>query len=188
MPQLEIEVKYRVASHDGFSHQFSLMGAIPLEAREDADHYFNAPDRDFAQTDEAFRVRRIGEQNFLTYKGPKRDTLTKTREEIEIPFEPGENSADELVKLLQRLGYRSVTVVRKRRQLFELKRGRFTVQFSLDELPEVGQFVEIEIVADESDFEAARDLVLELAQELNLSQVERRSYLGLLLDHHAGKS
>ena len=50
--------------------------------QEHADHYFNGHDRDFHQTDEAFRIRRMGEKNFLTYKGPKRDTDTKTRIEI----------------------------------------------------------------------------------------------------------
>ena len=35
------------------------------------DEYFSHPCRDFAATDEAFRVRRAGDDWFVTYKGAK---------------------------------------------------------------------------------------------------------------------
>ena len=63
------------------------------EALREADHYFNAPDRDFARTDEAFRLRRIGAANFVTYKGPKRDAQRKMRTEIEVPLPDGDEAA-----------------------------------------------------------------------------------------------
>lgn len=180
---VEVEVKYWVRSHETVAKQLTLNGAIEIESREDEDHYFDAPDRDLSRTGEAFRIRRIGEKNLLTYKGPKKDTLAKTREEIEIPFLPGEQNYDAMKLMLHRLGYCSVAVVRKKRRIFELNRGRFTVQVSLDELPEVGQFVEIEIVSDESDSDSAAEVVLDLARKMGLTEVEHRSYLKLLLDH-----
>ena len=69
--------------------QLAAWGAVARPAREDTDHYFNAPDRDFAQTDEAFRLRRIGTGELLTYKGPKRDADTKTRTEVELRLADG---------------------------------------------------------------------------------------------------
>ena len=56
------------------------------------DQYFAHPARDFAQTDEALRLRRVGKQNFITYKGSKIDATTKTRREIELPLAPGEEA------------------------------------------------------------------------------------------------
>ena len=44
------------------------------------------PCRDFAQTDEALRIRTVGDTSFVTYKGPKLDATTKTRRELELPL------------------------------------------------------------------------------------------------------
>src|SRR5437762_1835747 len=95
---LEVEVKYPVKDWDAVQRQLHAWGASCEEAREEIDQYFNAPDRDFAQTDEALRMRRVALaascqwhtlSNFVTYKGPKTDTQTKTRTEIEVPLAPG---------------------------------------------------------------------------------------------------
>lgn len=83
---LEIEVKYPVRDWEDVQRQLQKWGASCDPPREDVDQYFNAPDRDFAKTDEAVRVRQIGEANFVTYKGPKTDAHTKTRTEIEVPL------------------------------------------------------------------------------------------------------
>src|SRR4029077_11878574 len=64
---LEVEVKYRAPTGISLEERILALGAEPVEEREDADAYFNAPHRDFARTDEAFRLRRIGPANFLTY-------------------------------------------------------------------------------------------------------------------------
>ena len=56
---LEVEVKYRARGPRRGGRRGSLgSGAVLAGERADADHYFNAPDRDFKQTDEAFRLRR----------------------------------------------------------------------------------------------------------------------------------
>ena len=49
--------------------------------------------RDFARTDEALRLRHVGEFNYITYKGPKLDATTKTRREIEIGLADGHQAA-----------------------------------------------------------------------------------------------
>jgi adenylate cyclase class 2 len=150
--------------------------------RRDADHYFNAPDRDFARTDEAVRVRSIGPKNFVTYKGPKIDAETKTRLEIEVPLADGEEVAADFRRLLTHLGYRPVAVVRKSRRVGEFKRGGFDMQVTLDEVDGVGRYAELEVVALEDRAEAAKTAVLAFAAEIGLTRSERRSYLQLLLE------
>ena len=76
---LEVEAKYRLPDPTAVESRLREWGAVLVADHAEADHYLNAPDRDFARTDEALRLRRIGEQNFLTYKGPRRDATSKTR-------------------------------------------------------------------------------------------------------------
>jgi adenylate cyclase class 2 len=178
---LEVEMKFAGADLDRLERRLAEGGARADPPRNDADHYFNAPDRDFARTDEALRLRRIGPANFVTYKGPKRDATTKTRTEIEVPLVEGDRVAEDFARLLTHLGYRPTAIVRKRRRVYHLERGGFPVEICLDEVEGLGRFAELEVQAPEEQLEAARAAVQQLAAELGLTASERRSYLELLL-------
>jgi adenylate cyclase class 2 len=179
---LEVEVKYAVADFGPIESALARWGAAIAPPRRDADHYFNAPDRDFAVTDEAARVRSIGEKNFVTYKGPKIDAATKTRLEIEVPLADGEEVAADFRRLLTHLGYRPVAVVWKTRRVAEFPRDGFEMQVTLDEVDGVGRYAELEVVAPEERADAAKAAVLAAAAGLGLTHSERRSYLQLLLE------
>jgi len=179
--RLEVEMKFPVADLAAVEVRLRARGARPGPVLHEADHYLNAPDRDFAHTDEAFRLRRVGPASFITYKGPKRDAQTKTRAEVEVPLAEGDQTAEDLIRLVRHLGYRPVAVVKKRRHTFHLQAGGFDVEACLDDVEQVGTFVELEIVAPAQDLEAARAAVIRLAAELGLSGSERRSYLEMLL-------
>jgi adenylate cyclase class 2 len=178
---LEVEVKYRNEDPPGLLARLAALDAERIDSRTEEDQYFNAPDRDLKQTDEAFRMRRIGSHNRFTYKGPKRDAETKTRREIELPLGDGDAVAADAVQLLVCLGYRPVAIVRKSRTVYRLIRGGFAVDVCLDDVEHVGSFVEVEIVAEEALFAGAKAAVLALAAELGLAELERRSYLGMFL-------
>jgi adenylate cyclase, class 2 len=79
---LEVEMKFADVDFSRLEKQLREAGARAKAELDESDQYFNAPDRDFARTDEALRLRRIGSLNLVTYKGPKRDAQTKTRTEI----------------------------------------------------------------------------------------------------------
>ena len=178
---LEVEVKYRFADWDGLRAKLAGMGAKLAESRIDTDAYFNAPDRDFAKTDEAVRIRQIGETNCITYKGPKTDTATKTRTEIELTVEPGAEGAETAKRLLTALGYRPVAVGSKNRDVYQLTRAGFALEVCLDDAGAIGKFVELEILAEPEQFEAAKAVVLQTAADFGLTEVERRSYLAMHL-------
>jgi adenylate cyclase class 2 len=178
---LEVEMKFPVSELSSLERKLTDSGAAQDKTLEEADHYFNAPDRDFARTDEALRLRRIGASNFVTYKGPKLDAQTKTRTEVEVPLAPGDATAEGFMKLLVHLGYRPVAVVRKRRRTFGLERNGFELEIALDDVEKVGQYAELEIQAPQERLEDARKVLLETATALGLSNSERRSYLELLL-------
>jgi adenylate cyclase class 2 len=178
---LEIEQKFAHPDFAAIERRLAEWGAAFDEEHDEADHYFNAPDRDFAQTDEAFRLRRVGQANFLTYKGPKHATSVKTRTELEVPLTDGDRTAEEFTQLLKYLGYRPVAVVRKHRKVYRLQRAGFALAICLDEVAGLGRYAEVEIVAPEEQADAAREVLGRVAADLGLSEVERRSYLGLTL-------
>lgn len=178
---LEIEQKFAHADFAAIEKRLTQWQAQPAERQTEADHYFNAPDRDFARSDEAFRLRRIGSANFLTYKGPKHAGAVKVRTELEIPLRDGDEAAAQFRQLLVHLGYRPVAVVRKQRRSFHLQRGGFALIVCLDEVEQLGRFAEVEIVAPEEQKDDAQAVLADTAAALGLTEVERRSYLQMLL-------
>lgn len=179
---LEVEVRYRTADRDGVVARLLSLGAELAQDRADADLYFGAPHRDLKSTDEAFRLRRIGPKNFLTYKGPKRDAETRTRTEIEVPLGDGPDAAADARRLLLALGFRPVVEVRKKRRVYRFARGGFAMEACFDDVELVGPFVELEILTDESRYEEAKAVLLATAAELGLTDKELRSYLGMVLE------
>lgn len=183
---IEVEMKFPVADPDALLHRLADMQPTAVEQREEVDQYFQAPDRDFAVTDEALRIRRVGETNSLTYKGPKLDPATKTRRELQVRLDDGKLTADLAQALLTAAGYVPVAQVVKQRQVFSLDLNGWKVEVCLDRVEDLGTFVEIEIGSEADDMEQARAELLRLAERLDLKEGERRSYLELLLQKRTG--
>lgn len=183
---LEIEMKFPVAAFDAVRGRLDEWRAKPRPPIDEVDHYFNAPDRDFARTDEAFRLRCVGEQNRLTYKGPKEKGPTKTRTEIEIALEAGTETADQFRRLVQHLGYRPSAIVTKRRTIYDFSRDGFKMEACLDEVESLGRFVEIEIMCEPEQKQRAQELLIQVAGELGLTAREPRSYLEMVLAKSGG--
>jgi len=178
----EVEQKYVIQAEDLAEIERRLNELQPERrpAVTQVDTYFAHPQRDFGQTDEALRLRQVGEANFVTYKGPKIDATTKTRREIELPLPEGELAR--WAELLTALSFRSEAAVRKQRRTGTLRRGAWEVEIVLDDVDRVGTFCELELQAEETTLEAAKRCLAEVAAELQLSAVERKSYLELLLE------
>lgn len=170
---MEVEVKAPVADRDELRSRLRARGAELCEEREEADVYYDHPQRSFADTDEALRIRETGTGTQVTYKGPRVDETTKTREEIDLAVA----GAEQARALLLALGFEPAGRVVKHREVYRL--DELTV--TLDRVEGLGDFVEIETVVQEG-VDEAREAVLALAEELGLTETERRSYLELLLE------
>ena len=181
----EVEQKFPAPDHSALLAKLDAFGAIRSEPIRQIDSYYAHPERDFAQTDEALRIRQTDGDNFLTYKGPKIDAETKTRREIEVPLAPGESAAATFGSLLEALGFSPVSKVQKTRTPLTVVWQGQSVEVALDDVNGLGTFVELELMADEAEVDAARDAILSLASELDLGNAERRSYLELLLERAA---
>jgi adenylate cyclase, class 2 len=178
---LEVEAKFRVADFAAVERGLAGLGAAHQQDRTDADCYYTVPGRDLKQTGEVFRLRRMGDASCVTYKGPRRPGPTKTRPEIEVPLASGAQAADDLHRILTNLGFGTVAIVVKQRRVYDFHSGGYDCEACLDELEGVGRFVELEILADEAQADAAGAELLRLAGALGLGEQERRSYLELFL-------
>ena len=165
---IEVEIKSKVEDFERIEKILKSLNAVFLGELEERDIYFNHPMRDFKLTDEALRIRNGRE---FTYKGPKVDEDTKSRLEFTVKIENGEN----MRLILEKLGFKAVAEVRKKRRNYKIG----DVIISLDSLPQLGNFVEIECFGP---YTSSRKKVLELAEKLGLKNFERRSYLELLLE------
>jgi adenylate cyclase class 2 len=184
---LEIEMKFPVDNFAAIQKQMARWHAKEQPMIEEADHYFNAPDRDFGRTDEAFRLRCIGGENRVTYKGPKQSGPTKTRTEIEIGLESGVQAAESFRRLVQHLGYRPSAVVKKKRTCYDFKRTGFALQACCDEVESLGRFVEIEIVTEPQQRQRGQEVLQQVVRELGLADSEPRSYLEMVLAKQASQ-
>ncbi len=179
---IEVEQKYPLTDPNAILALLTTLGAIAQPPITQVDTYYAHPERDFAATDEALRIRHVGEANCITYKGPKLNATSKTRREIELPLATGEQSATQWDELLEVLSFRRVAEVSKVRQIFHLQRDGQTIELAVDKVQGVGDFIELEmVVAEEPQIAAAQQLIAALASELQLAGAERRGYLEMLL-------
>jgi adenylate cyclase class 2 len=177
----EVEQKHPVPGFEAVEARLAAMEATIGPAQEELDLYFAHPVRNFAETDEALRIRRKGSKTLITYKGPKIDETTKTRREIELPLGEQPETPDRWRVLLEVLGFEAVIEVHKIRRTAKVAWHGETVALTLDDVAGVGTFIELEIEAGEEGVERAKSQLAALAEELGLEGSERRSYLELLL-------
>jgi len=183
--QYEVELKFRLDDPRAVIAVLNRQGAEQSETVEQTDVYFNHPCRDFAETREAFRIRTESDRLFVNYKGPVLDTQTKMREEIEFPI--GETATDLPVVrgMLSKLGFREVGAVSKHRTSYEVAHEGKHLTVTIDVVQDVGNYLEIEMLADEDGRNPAREAILSFARQLGLHDFERRSYLVMLLANRA---
>jgi adenylate cyclase class 2 len=170
---IEIESKYRSPGNDKIEKALVKMGAKKTAEETMEDVYFAHPGKDFGKTDEALRVRKKPDGAELSYKGPRMNIeRAKAREEINLRID----NALTAQRIVERLGFKEVCVVKKTRKSYALDKLRIDV----DEVEGLGEFVELEILTESP--EMSQEL-LELARnELALERFEPRTYLELILD------
>ena len=176
----EIEAKLKVDSLQEVERKLAEVGAEFLEEQLQTDTYFDDAGAALKSSDRALRLRRqmVGknEKFFLTYKGAKEKNEFKKRREIEVRV----GDPDSAEKLLLALGYEKALVFEKKRRVWRLG----GCEVALDELPLLGNFIEIEGPDEESIADVQRNLGL-----ANVSHIQE-SYAFLMDEklHQLGKT
>lgn len=178
----EVELKARLNEAQPIEELLREKGFTVTKEVYERDCYFNAPDRNFALTDEALRLRHVtkvsGENSvLLTYKGPKRGGGIKSRVEHEAQL----NDPETIETILLALGYKRIFEVKKKR-LYYIN-GETTA--TVDYVEDLGKFIEIELQAsnETEEYEATAEINT-LRAELGVKQNDctTKSYLEQLLE------
>jgi len=176
-PEWEVEQKYFVDDSEQLLQELADAGFTRSHEEVHCDMYFQHPSRDFRQTDEAFRLRRVNEQLCVTYKGQRLDAEVKTRREIELALVAKDEAHWQ--ELLGHLGFRPLPEVRKTRVVFQPAKDDgqgFVV--TLDQVDQLGQFAEIEkIVRDPAALSESQTSIEEPRSRLGVPRVPKLSSL-----------
>jgi adenylate cyclase, class 2 len=181
MQPLEAECKFRVADVRETQRRLLDLGAKFEKSEKHRDTYLRHPSRDFRVTDEALRIRQVDDESFVTYKGARLEGPIKIRPEIEIPLHSG--TRESWLQIWKHLGFEVVQEVAKTRRVHTLPWEGLTITITLDDVEGVGQYSEIErLLTDHSEIEVAQQQILEVGKQLGLTEIERRSYLALVIE------
>jgi len=172
----EVEIKSPCENHDAVIHFLGENGAQFKKSQVEKDIYFNHPNRDFGETDEALRLRLVDKKTVITFKGPKLGKRSKGRIEEETAVE----DYSTMKKILINLGFKEVKEIIKKRDYYLFK----DVEICLDFIEDLGYFVELEIMSE--DLKYSEDYLFEIAHIMGLTRFERKSYLELILEKEEG--
>jgi adenylate cyclase class 2 len=193
----EVEVKVP-ADHDGVRKRLSELNAVALGRVRQVDTYYDAPHRDFAETDEALRLRREarksgvhvesggeGEAEGVADEGgavlrahDERDGFggdERTRVTYKGPLVEAESKTREEFETAVAEGETMDAILGglgfEPRATVEKERERFELReytVTLDSVSDLGTFVEVEREAAEADIESAREGAYAVLRDLGL--------------------
>ena len=171
---IEVEVKARIDSFEEMEKRLKDLGAVKTKDEFQEDIYFASPIVDFAETDEALRIRTTNNDTFITYKGPKLNEKAKTRKEVEMTIESAAKASD----IFTEIGFTPARTVKKSRQYYRYE----NFEISLDDVEGLPPYMEIEIaLSDSEDYTEAQSKIFQLFEKLDITDgFERTSYMELL--------
>ena len=178
---IEVEIKIKVKDRVLLEEKLLKTGFLKGNLVKESDIYFDNQNHQIKDSDSALRIRSCENltlnhaKHFMTYKGPKMDTVSMTRKEVEMQIDNAQTGKE----ILMSLGYCQIYPVVKTRQYYHLKQ----ITACLDRVDGLGDFLELEvIVSEDNEKHKALDSLLSLVQELgcNPEEMVRTSYLSML--------
>lgn len=178
---IEVEIKLPVEDLKKIEGMLCKMDFVLSETIVETDTYFDNEAGQIRGNGEALRVRTIiseqtgSEDTVITFKGKKLDQISMTRTELETNVGDGKTAE----KLFCALGFHPVEprVIKKRRSYI-----KENLRADLDEVKGLGEFLELEILAEEETQKEALLKIENVLRKLGFSMENtvRTSYLTML--------
>jgi len=154
---LEIEAKIKVENLDIYAQRLKQLGLHLHHQYTQRDYFFDRPDHSLQKADSGLRLRVQSDakhqQIMLCYKGPRAtDASFKSRREIEFTVD----DLNATRELLEALGFEITIAFEKRRFQWLLD----DCSVCLDEVIEIGYFIEIEGPSEQAVSDALTKLQL----------------------------
>ncbi len=171
---IEVEMKFK-GDHNAIRSKLIQLGNSIVKSERQADIYFGHPCKDLKETDEALRIRTLGDSYEITYKGSRFDDKSKSREEINIEI----RDKDNFLALFDKMGFTQTGKVDKEREVW-VHQG---ITISLDRVVDLGDFIEFEVIVDNEEemqinISKIKDLVRSLGMDPDMQILS--SYLTLI--------
>ena len=182
MKDIEVELKFKLPLETKASlFQFLEKNAKLSRKSFQKDSYFAPSHRDFLAKrpiNEWLRIRESNKGNSINYKNRKEQDGKQLDycDEYETLLE----KPDQIEKILLALNINPLIVVNKKRTSFLYQ----NVEISIDEVEELGNFVELEMKGEYSSFEEALAYLYALAEQLGIQREgeDHKGYPRLLLE------
>lgn len=158
---MEIEIKATYEDREKVKNALKMLGAQEQKVKHQIDDYYNHPSRDTRKTNEYIRLR---------YKPG--DTKGVFAHHINIAdgvnkeFETEVGDIIVFKQILSNFGFELLGTIDKRREVYELE--EFSI--SLDDVKNVGNFIEIETEGEESEMNEKRESCIKMLKKIGLSE------------------
>lgn len=181
----EVEKKYRLSGLDKnlFIQRLQKLNAKFLNKKKEVDTYFNVTGRDSLTTKECLRVRETDTYIEITYKPPTENHRIAqghfAKKETNVLVQDGK----EAIVMLELLGNDVLVVVDKEREYYAID----GCVVALDDIKNVGLFVEIEIETDDEQIGLKKINAIAQSLELGESMIETLPYRDVVINNSKNK-
>jgi len=158
---MEIEIKATFEDKEELVKSLKSIGAVEEKEKHQIDEYYNHPSRDTRETNEYIRLRyKEGENNgIFAHHINIADGVNK---EFEVPVD----DIKSFKQILENLGFPLLGVIDKKRLTFLYNAFKITI----DEVKDIGNFVEIEVDGKESEIDEKKAQCIEMLEKIGLSK------------------
>ena len=190
--KVETEQKYYCFNPEKLIEKINELGFNELNKKSESDEYFTDINSEYIANRTCLRIRKTNNSKMeITFKGKSSSLLGKyCKLENNISADIGEY--ENFVNLFTSLGFYSYCEVIKERLTFEKYDDKYKYSIMIDSLPNIGGFVEFEILSEQEDstkdeLNIALKKFVNAFVDLNLKE-ETRPYRDVVADYIYSKN
>lgn len=178
----EIEIKIKISKAKLLEIKKKLQKIAKfVKKSSQEDTYFTPPHRNFIKPKYPFEwlsIRKRGEKNILSYKHYHPENTQKTTHCDELETEI--THSEQIEKIFKAIDIKKLITVNKTRETYQFK-DQFEI--AMDEVKNLGYFIEVETIKDFGSIKEARKQLFEFAMslEIDITKPDFRGYPYLLL-------
>ncbi|MEM6628555.1 MAG: class IV adenylate cyclase [Bacteroidota bacterium] len=161
----EIEVKILEIDRQVLEKRLITLGARSIFSGELHARFYDNPKQSITSNGEVLRIRREGEEVFLTFKAPISLQGAKIMEELEV----GISEITPLLKIMRHLGFHVIKETQKWRDEYQLEDSKVVFDNYKGDLAHIPEFMEIEAPSLERLYEVLELLGIDKANALSWS-------------------
>lgn len=174
--RIETEKKYYCVNNTDLLEKIKMLNYKLVSEGNEIDEYFTDINSEYIKKRTCLRIRKNDNNMEITFKGKSKD-FSSSFTKLESNFSMDEKNYDNFINLFSMLGYYSYTIVNKKRYTYQLKDNDYTYSIMVDNIEDLGGFVEFEIVCDkkivdEDVLKSKLNQFISLFSSLNLDEAK----------------